>query len=304
MAKHRLFSIDIVDTDVFLEMPASAQCLYFHLGMRADDDGFVSSPKRIARLVNCSEDDLKILITKQFIIPFESGVVVIRDWNVNNTIKKDRYKPTLYTEEKKLLKLNENRRYSLLENLRSANGDSLETFWSANGDSLETFWSANGDSLEPQYKLSKDKLSKDKLNKKTAAAEERACAREEISSSEEPDKGMIVVEYYRKLTGHDVTPNRLQLIDGYISDGAEPELICALLDYAVESNVRNVWQYTETALMSCMDRGIYTLAAYREEQEQRKQERGRTNGQTTVMAEFNTGGSAEENHDPRFGIWV
>lgn len=89
---------------------------------------------------------------------------------------------------------------------------------------------------------------------------------------EETDAGMIVVDYYRKLTGNDVTPNRLQLIDGYIGDGAEPELICALLDYAVESNVRNVWQYAEAALRANLDKGITTLAVYREEQEKRKRE--------------------------------
>lgn len=154
-----------------------------------------------------------------------------------------------------------------------------------------------------------NRIDKNRPDKKMIDdVEERACAREENfstenSSAEEADKGMAVVNYYRKLTGHDVTPNRLQLIDGYISDGAEPALICALLDYAVESNVHNVWQYTEAALMSCMDRGIYTLAAYQAEQKQRK-ERGRANGQATGVAESNTGGNAEENHDPRFGVWV
>lgn len=103
MAKRRMFSLDVVDTDAFLDLPASSQSLYFHLGMRADDDGFVSSPKRITAMVNASGDDLKLLMAKGFVIPFDSGVCVIRDWKVNNYIQSDRYTATLYVEEKRQL---------------------------------------------------------------------------------------------------------------------------------------------------------------------------------------------------------
>lgn len=103
MAKRRMFSLDVVDTDSFLDLPASSQSLYFHLGMRADDDGFVSSPKRITAMVGAAGDDLKLLIAKGFVIPFESGVCVIRDWRVNNYIQRDRYTPSIYTEEKQRL---------------------------------------------------------------------------------------------------------------------------------------------------------------------------------------------------------
>lgn len=105
MANRRMFSLDVVDTDRFLEMPVTTQALYFHLGMRADDDGFVSSPKRITTLVGCNEDDLKLLIAKQFVIPFESGVLVISDWNVNNWVRPDRKHETRFTEEKKMLSI-------------------------------------------------------------------------------------------------------------------------------------------------------------------------------------------------------
>lgn len=98
MAEKRMFSRNIIDSDLFLEMPVSTQLLYFHLAMRADDDGFINSPKRISRTVGCSDDDLKLLIAKQFIIPFESGVVVIRHWKVHNTIRKDRYTPSILPE--------------------------------------------------------------------------------------------------------------------------------------------------------------------------------------------------------------
>lgn len=99
MANRRMFSLDVVDTDKFLEMPASSQNLYFHLGMRADDDGFVSSPKKITKLVNCGEDDLRVLISRGFVVLFDDGIVVITHWKQNNYIQKDRYKQTIYQKE-------------------------------------------------------------------------------------------------------------------------------------------------------------------------------------------------------------
>lgn len=103
MANRRMFSLDVVDTDKFLDMSASAQALYFHLGMRADDDGFVSSPRKIAKASNCGLDDLTLLAAKGFINPFESGVVVVTHWKENNYIRADRYKPTRYVKEAELL---------------------------------------------------------------------------------------------------------------------------------------------------------------------------------------------------------
>lgn len=103
MRNKRMFCLDVVDTDKFLDMPSSAQALYFHLGMRADDDGFVSSPKRIASMVNCGNDDFKLLIAKGYLIPFESGVVVIRHWKQNNYIRLDRYNGTKMKEEFEML---------------------------------------------------------------------------------------------------------------------------------------------------------------------------------------------------------
>ena len=87
MSKKRMFSLDIVDTDLFLEMPQSSQNLYFHLSMRADDDGFISSPNKIMKIVNSSKNDMDILMIKKFIIPFESGVCVIRHWKINNYLR-------------------------------------------------------------------------------------------------------------------------------------------------------------------------------------------------------------------------
>ena len=113
MARRRMFSMDVVDTDLFLEMPTSAQALYFHLGMRADDDGFVSSPKRIMRSVGCAEDDLRLLIAKNFVIPFDSGVCVITDWKLNNYLRSDRYTPTIYISEKSFISMLSSGKYIL-----------------------------------------------------------------------------------------------------------------------------------------------------------------------------------------------
>ena len=105
MAERRMFAKSIIDSDMFLDMPLSAQALYFHLSMRADDDGFINNPKRVQRMIGANDDDFKLLIAKQFIIPFDSGIVVIKHWRLHNYIQKDRYKPTIYSEEKAALSL-------------------------------------------------------------------------------------------------------------------------------------------------------------------------------------------------------
>ena len=116
MAQRRMFSLAVVDTDAFLDLPVTAQCLYFHLGMYGDDDGFVDSPKKIMRAVGCSESDLQILEDKHFIIMFDSGVIVIRDWKLNNTLKNDRYHPTVYCVERNMLSSDKSGRYYIVKN--------------------------------------------------------------------------------------------------------------------------------------------------------------------------------------------
>ena len=103
MAERRMFAKTIIDSDAFLDMPLSTQVLYFHLGLQADDDGFINSPKKIQRMIGAGEDDMKLLIAKGFIIPFPSGVVVITHWKVHNNIRKDRYRETIYLLEKSTL---------------------------------------------------------------------------------------------------------------------------------------------------------------------------------------------------------
>ena len=123
MAEKRMFTKSIIDSDRFLEMPLSTQALYFHLGMRADDEGFINSPKKIIRAVNCNEDDLRLLIAKGFVICFDTGIIAITHWKLHNHIQKDRFKPTLYEEEKSLLDENNRKEYIL----KTAVSNSMDT---------------------------------------------------------------------------------------------------------------------------------------------------------------------------------
>ncbi len=113
MAERRMFAKSIIDSDSFVDMPTSSRLLYYDLSMRADDDGFVNSPKKIMRMTGASDDDLKLLVAKKFLIPFESGVVVIKHWKIHNYIRNDRYKETIHLEEKALLSTTENKEYTL-----------------------------------------------------------------------------------------------------------------------------------------------------------------------------------------------
>ena len=112
MAERRMFAKTIVTSDAFLDMPPTARCLYFTLGMFADDDGFVNNPKSIMRQIGSTSDDMNILIAKKFVLAFESGVIVIKHWKIHNYIQSDRYHPTKYQEEKSTLLLDENKAYT------------------------------------------------------------------------------------------------------------------------------------------------------------------------------------------------
>lgn len=111
MAQRRMFSKDITEHDAFLEMPLSTQALYFHLGMQADDDGFVS-PNRIMRMIGSQADDLKILIGKKFVLAFDDGILVIKHWKMNNYLRPDRYKETNHVDKLALLSTKDNGSYS------------------------------------------------------------------------------------------------------------------------------------------------------------------------------------------------
>lgn len=113
MAERRMFAKTIIDSDAFIDMPITARLLYYDLAMRADDDGFVNSPKKIMRMIGASQDDLNILIMRKFIIPFDNGIVVIKHWRIHNYIRKDMYHETKYKDEKSQLHLDDNNAYTL-----------------------------------------------------------------------------------------------------------------------------------------------------------------------------------------------
>lgn len=129
MASRRMVNIRIIDSDNFLELPLSTQALYFHLLLRADDDGFINNPKRIQRLIGGSEDDFKLLIAKQYILTFDSGVIVIKHWKMHNYIKKDRYHETDCLIEKNMLYEDENKTYTLEKPQCIQIGTSSEPEW-------------------------------------------------------------------------------------------------------------------------------------------------------------------------------
>lgn len=161
MAQKRMFSLKIVDTDAFLDMPQSSQLLYFHLSMRADDDGFVGNPKKIMRAIGTNEDDMKVLLAKRFILAFNSGVMVIKHWRIHNYIQSDRYTPTSYLEEKKQLFLNENNSYTEKDGKGGENVYKMDTQVRLGKVSKEK----NGSSYKkkkPYYKGDEMRFSKDK----------------------------------------------------------------------------------------------------------------------------------------------
>ena len=144
MAEKRMFAKTIIDSDAFLDMPMSTQALYFHLSMRADDDGFINNPKKIQRMIGSSEDDMRVLCAKSFVIPFESGVVVIKHWRINNYLRADRYKPTIYQDEMNSLEIKENGSYTKKD------------------DGIPAVYQVV-DERETQISIDKDRLDKDSI---------------------------------------------------------------------------------------------------------------------------------------------
>ena len=165
MAKRRMFTDKITESDAFLDMPLSSRCLYFHLCMNGDDDGFINNRKRVQTMVGASEDDYKLLLLKAFILEFESGVIVIKHWRMHNFLRKDRYKPTEYLEEKSMLYLKENGAYTFDAN-QGIPLLAIDTVDALNDvDNLPTtVGQPNGNQVTTQYKQDKTKVSIEKYN--------------------------------------------------------------------------------------------------------------------------------------------
>jgi len=172
MAEKRMFTQKIIDSDAFLDMPLSTQALYFHLNMRADDDGFINNPKRIQRTIGASDDDLKLLIAKRFVICFENGVIVIKHWRMHNTLRKDRYNPTQYQEQFAQLDVKDNNAYT-----------------EKCIDGVATTWQPNGNHLATQYSI--DKYSIDKKS----IVEDSASESDDSEPSPKPSKKPVKHKY-------------------------------------------------------------------------------------------------------------
>lgn len=203
MAERRMFAKTIVDSDAFLDMPLSSQALYFHLSMRADDDGFVNNPKKIQRMIGCSDDDLKLLIAKRFVLIFDSGVIVIKHWRLHNTLRKDRYKPTIYQEEFKKLILKSDGGYTdrlpsgcqvVAERLPSGcqADDKEETTKNVDSNEINELDDGcqTGNQVATQDRLGKDRLIINTNQKQTEICNEEP-AREDDVCSENFDDPLI-----------------------------------------------------------------------------------------------------------------
>ena len=193
MAERRMFAKTITESDAFLDMPLSAQALYLHLAMNADDDGFLNAPKKIQRMIGASEDDLKLLIAKRFVLAFDTGIVVIKHWRMHNTLRKDRYNPTQYQKEFMSLTLKDNGSYT------------------ENSNSLATTWQPLGNQLATQVRLGKDRLGKynDDLSINDYLKETERKSLE--SSCGDPDS-------FRRLIRYADEKIRMRSEDEYISD--------------------------------------------------------------------------------------
>ena len=236
MANKRMFSIDVTETDTFLEMPLTAQALYFHIAMRGDDDGFVSNPRSIMRVTGCNENDLKTLAESGYIITFRSGVIVISDWKVNNYLRGDRYKPTTFQNELSMLTETANKRYVL-------ESDSQRS----------TVGIPNSNQMETQYSIEKNRVVVDTATTATGSRTDSDLAE--------------IVQHFQEVIG--VFPrsalNKLQCW----REVYPAEIIHAAIDEAAESNVRR-WRYVDGVLKGWQADGVRTLGDVEARREARK----------------------------------
>lgn len=236
MAERRMFAKTIIDSDVFIDMPLSTQALYFHLSMRADDDGFINNPKKIQRMIGCGDDDLKLLIAKAFLIPFESGIVVIKHWKIHNYIRSDRYKPTVYHDEAAQLNIKNNKAYTF-ENT----GDKL----------IKPVGIPDGYQMDTQASLGKDRLGKDSIeieeDKLTNKQEEMTASdKEMVELLRELFVGWSVSDYQILYISHLVNDKLPVNIDGLYGRNIEIyDALYTLIQKAKADDVKSIYGWLE-----------------------------------------------------------
>ena len=176
MAERRMMSKSIIKSDTFLDMPATTQNLYFHMLLDADDDGFINAPKSIMRMIGAKDDDMKVLAAKQFVIPFESGVVVIKDWKIHNYIQNDRYKPSTLPE-RDLLNIQKDKTYTLKGDVYKMDTECIQT-----------------------VSIGKDRLGKDRIGK-VMEGKDRLDISCHVSHDDTDNSHFEIIEYLNMKTG-------------------------------------------------------------------------------------------------------
>ena len=164
MAERRMFAKTIIDSDAFLEMPLSTQALYFHLSMRADDDGFLNNAKKVMRMIGANQNDLDLLLVKNFVIKFEDGICVIKHWRIHNYIQTDRYHETMYKDNKNLLNIDENKAYTLKNTGKKLEGNRIIEVI----EPMDTECIQDVSKMDTQVRLElgKDSIGKNSIEKK------------------------------------------------------------------------------------------------------------------------------------------
>lgn len=272
MAQRRMFSLKIIDTDTFLDMPASTQALYFHLAMRADDDGFIDKPKRIIKMVNCSEDDMRILLGKQFIIPFESGICVIKHWKIHNYIRTDRYNKSIYQKELDSLEIGKNGSYRLKQQSLTGEEEPLTKHLVINSNierCKEKLGIPNDIPLTDTGKVSIEldigKVNNNSNNNMPAGTfhngeqflEEELF--EESSYDDQPVQENNIYSIIESNFGRPLSPMEYETITSWIDKPHPNDLIILAVKEAVIKNNRSI-KYIDRILHSWYVSGIKTVA--------------------------------------------
>ena len=195
MAERRMFAKSVIDSDLFLDMPPTTQMLYFHLAMRADDDGFINNPRRIQRMIGASDDDMRILIAKQFILTFENGVIVIRHWKLHNYIRKDMYHPTEYQAERQMLSLKNNKSpYEL-----NADAGSQDSSRTCNGYVTDSSRTCNENVSIGKDRKGKDRIGKVRLDAAATDTPSSGECQEKVQDLYDGDLGEVVTVFCNNL---------------------------------------------------------------------------------------------------------
>ncbi len=227
MAERRMFAKSIIDSDAFLEMPMSARLLYYDLAMRADDDGFVNSPKKIMKIVGATNDDMNILIGRRFVLNFDSEIIVIKHWRIHNYIRNDRYKETNYIDEKSMLCLDKNKAYTFKNT----------------GVGIP-----NGYHWDTQVRLGKDSIGKDSIDKINIEEDDNSCEKN-------------IFDIYQEEIGS-LSSRQFEKLNNY-SDKLSEDLIIEAIYRTSDANAKS-FKYFETIVKDWINKGYKTLGDIKE----------------------------------------